>query len=250
MAFQIKFSGLLKGCILLLLLKTPSDARSDPVSTALEVGGPVIGAVVAGQIAKSMLRQFESASERLLGQANNQLAERLFQLDEIVDDAIRKSEEAARRVVEDVDDRAQRFSSDVFMKISSAMEKGRCILNSALQNIQEPAWFLSKTIDIESIVPLDGTWGRRHVIHEFANTPPFTRVYREIERQLISDLNSMKETDPAHYITDTYVLLTDYARRAACSDMTGDAISPSMRDAMHYGAMLNNWNSVLDPTDH
>jgi hypothetical protein len=233
-----------------------TSAKGDAITAAASIGGPAVGALVAGQIAESTVRQMERAGNRMIDRANMRLEARLRDLDKIVDDAIQDGEAAALRVTKDIESRARNLVNSIFEEVSVTIDYARCAISEVISDAstetevtiaRKTVAETSQVIQIRSIVPQEGRWGRKvKELYEFEVEKPFTRTFRKIEATLLEDLTEMTRDDPAIYVSDTYALLVRYARRAACDDSAGDAVSPSMRSVIEYSARLNDWNTLLD----
>ena len=223
---------------------------------------------LAGDIGNELNYSIDRAKNVLFAleeKTNEDVKARIYQLDKIVDDAIKDINDLEVIVKNDVDEILEKAISEAnhlekkFMSdLNLAIDKVDCMITrKALQDMEMALGGLGDfvnthriKIDAPALYPgerQESCWfiGCKKYQKEFEIKEPFNVTYDEIKEFMLGRLKNSRKDTPVNTLITTYEYLADLSARASC--LASSSSDRLRTDYIKFVTSAHHWKYVLGP---
>lgn len=220
-------------------------------ANALTIEGIVGSAILkkAGNELTSVVDSAKVAALEVIEAGNDRAEERLNQIDAIVartfsefDNARQKSEESARRLLEEAAAEIRRIQGSLLRDLGKVIRKAECSgRRILLEDVRDALGDLGRVVGTGKIVIILPEAGEK--TKEIIIRSPFLHTYEDVRDSMEASLAKLTDSDLAYKIRYTYAFIAAFARRASCfypgyeEDLINEYTS--------YIAKANKWDKVI-----
>jgi hypothetical protein len=249
-----------------VLFAPPENARADFL-------GALAGSTIdhASDRAEQLVTRARDAALAIEAQTNEDISERLKQVQGILDNTFKALRDLERQTFVDIKDLTNTIDSILSKHEQQILSLERTFMNDLSAKIREVECSVDRILQQQ----LKDTLGKIGVIlgtHETTVTPPvlyegehtrcgflmakcrvsrtfpvytpFSETYREIKAYLVERLGDIRADTPVASILDTNALIADLAKRTTCFTQANDQTYEA--EFVKYSTVIRHWNNVIN----